>query len=156
MTREQKLATFTALTKLAGIKTGRDFEESFSTARLLIDHPHGYRDWQLWDPPMSQASSISNPLSGSITTPTATLGLRFTSAFTRASSPGSTETRAALVSLVIAAAAHGENFVSLAVRLWQNELLRVSPPLMSPAPAPRLLFGSRYPWHSVTSSGVQH
>ena len=101
---------------------------------------------------MSQASSISNPLSGSITTPTATLGLRFTSAFTRASSPGSTETRAALVSLVIAAAAHGENFVSLAVRLWQNELLRVSPPLMSPAPAPRLLFGSRYPWHSVTSS----
>ena len=50
MTREQKLATFTALTKLAGIKTGRDFEESFSTARLFIDHPHGYRDWRIVGP----------------------------------------------------------------------------------------------------------
>ena len=37
MTREQKLATFTALTKLVGIKTGLEFEESQATARLLFE-----------------------------------------------------------------------------------------------------------------------
>jgi hypothetical protein len=62
-----------------------------------------------------------------------------------------------LFSLVmLAAVAHSQDssFVSLALRLRQNELLRVSPPLISPAPAPRPLFGSRYPWHEKITSTV--
>jgi hypothetical protein len=50
LSREEKLATFKSLTKLEGIKTGSAFEESFNTARLLFEHPHGYRDWRIVGP----------------------------------------------------------------------------------------------------------
>src|SRR5271165_5185234 len=40
LTREEKLASFQQLTKVDGIKTGREFAESFSNkARILINHP---------------------------------------------------------------------------------------------------------------------
>jgi hypothetical protein len=40
LSREEKLASFQQLTKVDGIKTGREFAESFSNkARILIDHP---------------------------------------------------------------------------------------------------------------------
>jgi hypothetical protein len=50
MTREEKLSAFGKLTKVQGIKTGREFAKSQATARLLIDHPHGYRDWRIVGP----------------------------------------------------------------------------------------------------------
>ena len=51
LTREEKLARFQTLTKVNGVKTGREFEESRSTvARLLIDHPHAYREWKIVGP----------------------------------------------------------------------------------------------------------
>jgi hypothetical protein len=50
MTREQKLATFAELSKRDGIKTGREFAESFNKARILIDHPHSYREWEIVGP----------------------------------------------------------------------------------------------------------
>jgi hypothetical protein len=69
--------------------------------------------------------------------------------------------RVALVSLMLATAAHGGeiSFVSLAMRMRQDQLLRISRPVMSPAPrpTPRLAFslfgGSRYPWKlSITAT----
>jgi hypothetical protein len=50
LTREQKLASFKELTKRPGIKTGSEFEYSRNIARLLIDHPHAYRDWTVVGP----------------------------------------------------------------------------------------------------------
>jgi hypothetical protein len=51
LTREEKLASFQQLTKVDGIKTGREFAESFSNkARILIDHPHSYRGWTIIGP----------------------------------------------------------------------------------------------------------
>jgi hypothetical protein len=44
LTREQKLAMFQQLAKRDNITTGRTFAEFFNKARLLIDHPHSYRD----------------------------------------------------------------------------------------------------------------
>ena len=43
LSRQEKVVRFQTLTKVNGIATGREFEESRSTvARLLIDHPHAY------------------------------------------------------------------------------------------------------------------
>jgi hypothetical protein len=32
------------------IKTRREFADSFNKARLLMDHPHSYRDWDIIAP----------------------------------------------------------------------------------------------------------
>jgi hypothetical protein len=50
MTREEKLATFDELTKLSGIKTGRQLAESCDKARLLIDHPASGREFTILGP----------------------------------------------------------------------------------------------------------
>ena len=51
LSRQEKLARFQTLTKVNGVTTGRAFEESRSTvARLLIDHPHAYREWRIVGP----------------------------------------------------------------------------------------------------------
>jgi hypothetical protein len=52
MTRAQKLAAFQdCLSKVPGLKTGSELEESQPTARLNFDHPHGYRDcWRIIGP----------------------------------------------------------------------------------------------------------
>jgi hypothetical protein len=47
LTREEKLAKFQELTKVKNISTGRQFAASFNKARLLIDHPHAYREWKI-------------------------------------------------------------------------------------------------------------
>src|SRR6202035_2605250 len=45
-TREEKLASFQQLTKLPGIQTAEQLAAASSNkARILIDHPHSYRDW---------------------------------------------------------------------------------------------------------------
>ena len=46
-TREEKLARFQQLTKLPGIKTGREFSAMSNKARILIEHPHSYREWTI-------------------------------------------------------------------------------------------------------------
>ena len=47
-TREEKLASFQQLTKLPGIKTAHQLAAASSNrARILIDHPHSYRDWTI-------------------------------------------------------------------------------------------------------------
>jgi hypothetical protein len=44
--REEKLASFQQLTKLPGIQTAQQLAAASSNnARILIDHPHSYRDW---------------------------------------------------------------------------------------------------------------
>ena len=48
MTREEKLATFKELTKLPNLQTATELENS--KVRILIDHPHSYRDWQVVGP----------------------------------------------------------------------------------------------------------
>ncbi len=46
--REEKLASFQQLTKLPGIKTAHQLAAAPSNkARILIDHPHSYRDWTI-------------------------------------------------------------------------------------------------------------
>jgi hypothetical protein len=51
MNREEKLASFKTLSKLSGLKTGRQFEEeSVEKARLLIDHPAAGRAWKIEGP----------------------------------------------------------------------------------------------------------
>jgi hypothetical protein len=46
LTREEKLARFRELAEHEDISTGRQFAES-SKVRLLIDHPHTYRAWDI-------------------------------------------------------------------------------------------------------------
>jgi len=48
MTREEKLATFRELTKLPNVQIGSELESA--KVRILIDHPHSYRDWQILGP----------------------------------------------------------------------------------------------------------
>ena len=48
MTREEKLAAFKELTKLPNVQTATELENS--KVRILIDHPHSYRDWQVVGP----------------------------------------------------------------------------------------------------------
>jgi len=44
--REEKLTSFQQLTKLPGIQTAQQLAAASSNkARILIDHPHSYRDW---------------------------------------------------------------------------------------------------------------
>jgi hypothetical protein len=51
MTREEKLATFTELSKRPGLKTGRVFaDELQNTVRLLMDHPAAGRPWRILGP----------------------------------------------------------------------------------------------------------
>src|SRR5271165_490078 len=47
LTREEKLASFQQLTKLPGIKTGREFSAMSNKARIFIEHPHSYREWTI-------------------------------------------------------------------------------------------------------------
>ena len=47
-TREEKLASFQQSTKLPSIKTAHQLAAASSNkARILIDHPHSYRDWTI-------------------------------------------------------------------------------------------------------------
>ena len=47
-TRQEKTCQISDSDKGQCITTGREFEESRSTvARLLIDHPHAYREWRI-------------------------------------------------------------------------------------------------------------
>ena len=45
MTREEKLAAFKELTKLPNVQTATELENS--KVRILIDHPHSYRERQI-------------------------------------------------------------------------------------------------------------
>ena len=45
MTRDEKLATFRELTKLPNVQIGSELENA--KVRILIDHPHSHRDWQI-------------------------------------------------------------------------------------------------------------
>lgn len=47
-TRNKTLGAFT-LTKISGAKTGRKVTDPFAgdKARLLFEHPHSYRDWNI-------------------------------------------------------------------------------------------------------------
>ena len=46
-TREEKNAKSRQLAKPDGISTGRKFAQSYGKVRLLIDHPHSYREWNI-------------------------------------------------------------------------------------------------------------
>ena len=46
-TREKKSAKLEQLTKPDGIATGRRFAQPYDKARLLIEHPHTYREWNI-------------------------------------------------------------------------------------------------------------
>ena len=46
--RQEKLAKFQELTKHPKIQTGQQLSAASSNkARILIDHPHSYRDWTI-------------------------------------------------------------------------------------------------------------
>jgi len=47
LAREEKLASFQQLTKLPGIKPAQQFAAGSNKARILIEHPHSYRDWNI-------------------------------------------------------------------------------------------------------------
>src|ERR1700730_17684697 len=64
-TREEKLASFQQLTKLPGIKTAHQLAAASSNkARILIDHPHSYRDWTIVRKIRCPVSITCNRLSG--------------------------------------------------------------------------------------------
>ena len=46
-TREEKNAKSQQLAKSDAIATGRKFAQPYGKARLLIDHPHSYREWNI-------------------------------------------------------------------------------------------------------------
>ena len=46
-TREEKNAKSRQLAKPDGISAGRKFPQSYGKVRLLIDHPHSYREWNI-------------------------------------------------------------------------------------------------------------
>jgi hypothetical protein len=46
-TREEKNAKSRQLPKPDGISAGRKFPQSYGKVRLLIDHPHSYREWNI-------------------------------------------------------------------------------------------------------------
>ena len=46
-TRKEKDAKSQQLAKPDGISTGPRFTKSFGKVRLLIDHPHSYREWNI-------------------------------------------------------------------------------------------------------------
>ena len=46
-TREKKTAKFQQPAKPDAISIGRRFAQSYGKARLLIDHPHSYREWNI-------------------------------------------------------------------------------------------------------------
>jgi hypothetical protein len=50
LTREEKLKAFGELTKLPGIQKASVFADERNEARLLIEHPHAYRDWTIMGP----------------------------------------------------------------------------------------------------------
>jgi hypothetical protein len=45
VTREEKLASFRELSKLPNVQLGSEMETA--KVRILIDHPHSYREWQI-------------------------------------------------------------------------------------------------------------
>ena len=46
-TREEKSSKPQQLAKLDAISIGRRFAQPYGKARLLIDHPHSYREWNI-------------------------------------------------------------------------------------------------------------
>ena len=46
-TREEKTQSLEQLAKPDGIATGRKFAQSYGKVRLLIEHPHTYREWNI-------------------------------------------------------------------------------------------------------------
>src|SRR5258708_12322109 len=53
-TREKKGAKSQLLAKPDAIAIGRKFAQPYAKARLLIEHPHSYREWNIvgqWDVP---------------------------------------------------------------------------------------------------------
>jgi len=52
MTPEQKRTAFEALSRLPNLQTGSAFSQAAGSrkARLLIDHPHAYREWTIVGP----------------------------------------------------------------------------------------------------------
>jgi hypothetical protein len=46
-TREEKSAKPQHLAKPDAISIGRRFAQPYGKARLLIDHPHSYREWNI-------------------------------------------------------------------------------------------------------------
>ena len=46
-TREEKSAKAQHLAKRDAISIGRKFAQSYGKARLLFDHPHSYREWNI-------------------------------------------------------------------------------------------------------------
>ena len=46
-TREEKTQRLEQLAKPDGIATGRKFAQSYGKVRLLIEHPHTYREWNI-------------------------------------------------------------------------------------------------------------
>jgi hypothetical protein len=49
-TREEKNAKAQQLAKSDAIATCRKFSQSYGKVRLLIDHPHSYREWNIVGP----------------------------------------------------------------------------------------------------------
>jgi hypothetical protein len=45
VTREEKLASFRELSKLPNVQLASEMETA--KVRILIDHPHSYREWQI-------------------------------------------------------------------------------------------------------------
>jgi hypothetical protein len=46
-TREKKRCKVSAAAKPDAISIGRKFAQPYRKARLLIDHPHSYREWNI-------------------------------------------------------------------------------------------------------------
>ena len=46
-TREEKTQSLEQLAKPDAISSGRRFAQPYGKARLLIDHPHSYREWNI-------------------------------------------------------------------------------------------------------------
>ncbi len=63
-TREEKSSKPQQLAKLEAISIGRRFAQPYSKARLLIDHPHSYREWNIVGQCDCLGFSTWNPDSG--------------------------------------------------------------------------------------------
>ena len=46
-TREKKVQSLELLAKPDAISIGRKFAQPYAKARLLIEHPHSYREWNI-------------------------------------------------------------------------------------------------------------
>ena len=64
-TREEKSAKSQQLAKPDVISIGRRFAQPYGKARLLIDHPHSYREWnKTWKRIVGIAKGLSSFLRG--------------------------------------------------------------------------------------------